>query len=957
MAKVLFLFENLQLFCTKLLLLCEKFIFAVFVPSNFQVMKRLYALNIFLLCVFAATAQEWPVIQVNARPATRWWWFGNAVDKENLTYNLESLSNAGLGGVEITPIYGVQGNETNEIPYLSAQWMQMLQHTENEGKRLNISVDMSTGTGWPFGGPKVSIEDAAVKAIFQEYRLHEGESLPDPLQPEDEKQRPFAQLNCLMAFSGNQRINLTDKVIDGKLQWKAPAGNWRLIALFNGKTLQQVKRAAPGGEGLVIDHYSEKAVDHYLSVFEKAYQDNRAAYPHSFFNDSYEAYGADWTPDFLKAFAARRGYRLELYFPELLDSTRTETTRRIVSDYRETLSELLLENFTRQWTSWAHQHGSTTRNQAHGSPGNLIDLYAAVDIPECEGFGLSEFHIRGLRKDSLTRRNDSDLSMLKYASSAAHIAGKNLTSSETFTWLTEHFRTSLSQCKPDLDLMFTAGVNHIFFHGTPYSPKEASWPGWQFYASVNMSTTNSIWRDMPAFSDYIARCQSFLQMGQPDNDFLLYLPLYDIWDEQPGRYLAFDIHKMADRAPEFIKVVHKIRSCGYDLDYISDNFIQNTVCINGLLSTSDTSHRYKALIVPPTRLIPHDILQHLLTLAQNGAQIIFLEKFPDNVPGFAQLAQRQSEFQQIAKSLPKATFRETEAFPFGKGQIITGVDYAETLRQSNARAEELQTVYGLNYIRRANETGYHYFVASLQEKDMEGWVNLSVDAQSVAFFNPVTGESGMAQVRQQNHQTQVYLQLRSGESMIIRTYNTKTAGKPWFYPVELSPAITFNQGWTLRFIESEPAINEVFTLKQPVSWTTLNHPDVGRNMGTALYSTEINIEALSADDWILDLGDVRESARVRINGKEAGICWSVPYRIRAGKFLQKGNNLIEIEVTNLPANRIADYDRRGVNWRIFKDINVVNLNYQPANYADWRPMPSGLNSQVKLIPVKNVRFK
>ena len=121
------------------------------------------------------------------------------------------------------------------------------------------------------------------------------------------------------------------------------------------------------------------------------------------------------------------------------------------------------------------KNGSITRNQAHGSPGNLIDIYASVDIPECEGFGLSQFHIEGLRQDSLTKKNDSDLSMLKYASSAAHIAGKTYTSSETFTWLTEHFRTSLSQCKPDMDLMFVSGVNHMFFHGTPYSPKEAEY--------------------------------------------------------------------------------------------------------------------------------------------------------------------------------------------------------------------------------------------------------------------------------------------------------------------------------------------------------------------------------------------------------------------------------------------------------------------------------------------------
>ena len=306
-------------------------------------------------------------------------------------------------------------------------------------------------------------------------------------------------------------------------------------------------------------------------------------------------YGADWTPSLLTEFAHRRGYRLENYLPEFLNPVRTDTTARILSDYRETLAELLLENFTRQWTEWAHRGGSLTRNQAHGSPGNLIDLYATVDIPECEGFGLSQFHIEGLRQDSLTRKNDSDLSMLKYASSAAHIAGKQYTSSETFTWLTEHFRTSLSQCKPDMDLMFVSGVNHMFFHGTPYSPREAEWPGWLFYASVNMSPTNSIWKDAPAFFDYITRCQSFLQMGKPDNDFLVYLPIYDMWQEASERFLAFDIHKMQQRAPLFIRAIHTIYNSGYDVDYISDNFIRSTGIKNGKLVTSGGSS-YLSLI-------------------------------------------------------------------------------------------------------------------------------------------------------------------------------------------------------------------------------------------------------------------------------------------------------------------------------------------------------------------------
>ncbi|MDR2919638.1 MAG: glycosyl hydrolase family 2 [Tannerella sp.] len=921
--------------------------------------KILFPILLFLISVTFVVAQEWPVARPEARPSTRWWWLGSAVDKANLTYNLEQYAKAGIGGVEITPIYGVQGNDANDISFLSPQWMQMLQHTQNEGKRLNITIDMNTGTGWPYGGPSVSVEDAATRAIFQEYALQGGEQLAELIEPKDEQQRPVAKLSRLMAYSDKgQTLNLTNKIKNGKLDWIAPQGKWRLIALFNGKTFQLVKRAAPGGEGYVMNHLSAKAVDNYLSNFDKTFTTNKFSYPHTFFNDSYEVYESDWTPELLDEFARRRGYKLENYFPELLDTTlmngkRPEKTVRIISDYRETLSELLKENFTRRWTAWAHRNGSITRNQAHGSPGNLIDLYASVDIPECEGFGLSEFNIEGLRKDSLTRHNDSDLSMLKYASSAAHISGKPFTSSETFTWLTEHFRTSLSQCKPDLDLLFISGVNHVFFHGTPYSPREAEWPGWLFYASVNMSPTNTIWRDAPAFFEYITRCQSFLQKGKPDCDFLLYLPIYDMWQEQPGRLLTFDIHKMKSRAPKFIETVNKITECGYDVDYISDDFIRTARCHNGRIITSGGAG-YKALIVPAVHLMPEDVLRKIVQLVKEGADIVFMENFPEDIPGFGNLEKRRQTFKNVRSELPVTLFSETRATTMQKGRIITGSDYTLTLAECKAIPEEMKTKYGLQYIRRSETDGYHYFISALQNTGVDGWLTLSVPAKSTVIYDPVTGASGMAKTRQLNGKSQIYLQLRSGESVIVKTYNdikTESDFKQWVYFTEQPVSLSLDHGWTLRFTDSEPAINGTFPIDRTVSWTTINHPDATRNSGTALYAVDVTLPALKADDWILDLGDVRESARVRINGEEAGICWAVPFRLSVGKYLKEGINRIEIEVTNLPANRIADYEQRGVNWRIFKEINLVDLNYKQTGYAHWETMPSGLNSPVKLIPV------
>ncbi len=901
----------------------------------------------------AVCAQDWPEVRPEARPATRWWWLGSAVDADNLTYNLEEYARAGLGGVEITPIYGVQGNDAANVPFLSPQWIQLLQHTEAEGERLGMEVDMNTGTGWPFGGPHVAVTDAAAKAIFQSYSVEGGQDIRLNVQVEDERQRSVATLEKVMAYgAAGKCLDLTADVTDGELQWKAPAGEWRVIALYVGRTLQQVKRAAPGGEGYVMDHLDKGAVKRYLARFDQAFQENDATFPHTFFNDSYEVYDADWTPDLLAQFAKRRGYKLEAHFPEFLDEARSDVTARIVSDYRETISDLLIENFSLQWSAWAHGHGSLTRNQAHGSPANLIDTYASVDIPECEGFGLSQFHIDGLRQDSLTRKNDSDLSMLKYASSAAHIAGKPYTSSETFTWLTEHFRTSLSQCKPDLDLMFVSGVNHLFFHGTAYSPKEARWPGWRFYASIDMSPTNSIWKDAPAFFEYITRCQSFLQMGQPDNDFLVYLPVYDMWEEQPGRLLLFSIHDMAKRAPKFIQTVHTISRCGYDMDYISDKFVKDTRCADGKLVTPGGT-RYKAILIPAVKRMPADVLAHLLELAKAGATVIFTENYPQDVPGYGKLDVRRKGFAQLQKQLPAvASFDTTVATPYHRGTIITGSDYRSVLEESGVVPEEMKTRYGLQCIRRSNDGGHHYFISSLQSKGVDDWVTLAVSAETAVLFNPLTGERGKAQLRVQDGKTQVRLQLRSGESTILQTFHRPLPDvADWNYLREQPVSLSLDHGWELHFAQSAPAVEGTFLIDTPSSWTELDHPNAATTMATGIYTHRFLLPDLPADDWILDLGDVRESARVRINGRDAGIAWAVPFRLKVGHLLKPGENEIEIEVTNLPANRIADMDRRGEKWRIFNEINVVNLQYQPTPYTDWQPLPSGLNGAVKLVPV------
>lgn len=901
---------------------------------------------------------EWPAITKETKPWTRWWWLGNAVDSANLAYSLQQFKQAGIGGVEITPIYGTKGFEKQFIGFLSPRWMRMLGYTIQEGKRLGITVDMNTGTGWPFGGPGIPLKDAAGKVYFREYTLQGRQTLKEAIRYEGRTQQP-AVLQALMAYGpGSQRLNLTAKVnAGGRLQWTAPAGSWQLVALFNSKTGQKVKRASPGGEGWVMDHFSKRVVSAYLQGFTKAFAQTRTTAPNAFFNDSYEVFGADWSAGLLEEFARRRGYHLEDYLPAFLGQGDPDTVRRVVNDYRVTQSDMLLENFTLNWVNWAHGMGSTTRNQAHGSPANLLDLYAAVDVPECESFGTTHFNIPGLRIDSNEiRHTESNPMMLRFAASAAHITGKKYVSAETFTWLTEHFKTSLSQCKPELDNLLLSGVNHVVFHGSPYSPKDAPWPGWLFYASVEFSPANTFWRYMPAFSNYITRTQSFLQDGQADNNVLLYWPVYDVWQSpMENQYYQFVIGKTSEwmKPFPFYEAATSLVNNGYGVDFISDRLLQQTRVNNGEIYT--TGNHYKTIVVPACKFMPLETMQRLLNLAQAGATVIFLEQLPGDVPGLYQYRQRRQTLEQLKQTVGKLSFTDQQQKTMGKGSIIaaTAADKAMALAQV---PREPMVDQGLRYNRRRHAAGYYYFIANQQAKDTDGWVPLGTPGHSAALFDAYTGQSGIARTREQQGHMEVYVQLKAGGSVIIKTDTARQLqGTAWAYRQAAGEPQTINGKWELTFTDNySPVIDSTFTLDSLHSWTLLPNDAAKVYAGAARYRISFDKPAVAADDWQLDLGTVRESAAVRLNGHTLDTLWALPFSTRIGQFLREGKNELEIEVVNLPANRIADYDRRGKQWQIFYEINFVNVFYKPFSAAGWAPVPSGLLGPVRLQPLKKI---
>jgi len=900
----------------------------------------------------------WPAIKKEMHPWTRWWWMGSAVDKENLERELTQFAESGIGGVEITPIYGAKGYESEYISFLSPQWINMLNVTVQKANTLGIGVDMNAGTGWPFGGPQITPVMAAGKLIIQTCEVKAGQNQEIKIEIQDSLQQKFgAPLKALTAYgSKGEIIDILDQVDEnGNLNWRPKTGNWEIYAAFAGHTGQVVKRAAPGGEGLVLDHLSKDALKVYLNRFDDAFGSKQPGI-RSFFNDSYEVYGADFSPEFFIEFQKRRGYDVKKYLRELVSKQNSDQIARIRSDYRLTMADLVYENFSVPWRQWANGKGALSRNQAHGFPGNILDIYANVDIPEPESFGINHVPVPGMTYYTIDTKNvPPDRVMMKFASSASNVLGKPYTSCETFTWLGEHFKVPLAHTKPEVEKVFLSGVNHVFFHGTTYSPKRAGWPGWLFYASTNFAPSNSFWPHLHGLTDYITRCQSILQAGNADSEVLLYWPYADVLYHAPTNQLdmMLSIHSIPEWLipTPFYDDAMKLMDGGYSVDFVSDRLLGRSEVKNGLLKVSPEGAAYKVLVIPQADFMPVETFANILKLAEQGAKVI-LEKIPDDVPGMGDLDVRRKQLRQLASSLALTeSGNGMRVAGIGKGQIIISSDVQKALKFKEIHGEDL-TASGLKFIRRDVNGNKYYYLVNHTARIVDEYVALNTQAASVMILDPQTGDYGLASTEKDKDKIKVRLQIEPGNSLILKTSDEMSLNaKHWIYTETTGEPIEIEGDWKLKFTAGGPVLPGRQRLARLVSWTKLDDENVSAFSGSGEYSKTFKLAAKNDSDYVLDLGDVRESARVWVNGKDAGVLWHVPFKVNIGQYLKQGKNSLRIEVANLMANRIAAMDKRGVEWRIFNEINFVDLYYKPFDASGWEPMASGLLGPVTITQV------
>ena len=876
----------------------------------------------------------WPAIKQEAKPWTRWWWLGSAVDKPNIDRLVKEYAAKGIGGVEITPVYGVKGDEANYIDFLSPEWVAMLKETVEAGNSNGLGVDMNTGTGWPFGGPMVTDEYAAKKMLFHQL----GELTNDEVKHyvETVKGSETEELIALSAYNdANQRVDLLN---EGSSLDDISAFHRQVIAITETNTGQKVKRAAPGGEGLVFNHFSKKATDHYLETFDAAFNGNPGV--RGFFNDSYELESANAASELFGTFKALKGYDLALYAKELSGEGDEDTIARIKADYRDVLGDMLLHNFTQTWTNWAHSYNAITRNQAHGSPGNLIDLYAAVGIPEMETFNSTNFpFLQDFIDNSDAKHTESNKLFKKFASSAAHMKGEKLVSCETFTWLNEHFKTPLYQCKAELDELFVKGVTHLFFHGTAYSPERAGWPGWCFYASVHMDPNNPQWEHIDAMNAYIARCQSVLQQGQHTNDFLVFWSPDDYNTDARALDKKLTLHNSESwvNMPEIEKLLDK----GYLFDFVTDRIIADAK-VDGKNVLTFGKVPYKAIVLPGIERIKPETFKKLLQLAEDGATIIF-SNLPDEVTGFKDYEEQEAEMAELVAGLNFEDNGQFQVAATGKGAIYLGD--AEAALADDGITRETLVDHHIKSISRKTDSGYYYFIANHEKEAVNDWLPFKYFAKNALFMNPMDGSLAVAET----DGNKVNVHLRPGESMIVYFTDDDLTGVPAYQSLAEGNTTVLANEWKLKALSGGPELFPAATMTEPTFWTDLQGDAYQNFSGSAEYSTIFKMNKPKAANYLLRLDKVEASVKVFVNDKEVGTLWSFPFELEVGSYLKKGENTLRLEVCNLAGNRIRYMDRAGIEWKIFNNINIVNLDYRPLDATNWKVLPSGISGKVKLI--------
>ncbi len=818
----------------------------------------------------------------DARPMVRWWWFGPSVDDRELDREIAAMKAGGFGGFEVQPTYplaldGELPGVTN-APYLSPRFLRALAHAGGTARASGMRIDVTLGSGWPFGGPHIPITQASSRVEQHAVPVPAGATVvPLPaLQPGERR---------LAGFVDGRRIALTrsDTVT------LPPAAGARSLSLYTAaRTGQQVKRPSVGAEGYVLDHLDPVAIanhlttvgDQLLSAFPAS------APPYAMFSDSLEAYGASWTGDLPEQFRRRRGYDLLDYLPALFDDSQAGSGVRF--DWALTLSELVNERYFAPINAWTVRNGTRFRAQAYGIPAPSLASSALVGLPEGEGDDWRSF------------------TSTRWATSAAHLYAKPVVSSEVWTWLhSPAWAATPLDMKVEADRHFLQGINQLVGHGWPYSPPGAREPGWSFYAAAALNDHNPWYSVMPDVTRYLQRVSAMLRQGQPANAVAIYLPVEDAFAAmRPAAASVNDV--MHKHVPDTL--IAQVLDSGNGFDFVDAAAVR----------AGKLTHR--VLILPPLARIDAESYATIARWVAKGGTLVALGALPSESGGLHADRERNA-VQALSRRL--ATTAST------------------SLRQALAATADVRLSHpdpAFGFVRRHLADGDLYFIANTGNVRLQTAARFAGDRGNGEWWNPMTGERSRAgrdviALDLAPYETRIltFAGVPDGAGAPPQPAEPRSA------VVQL-----LDGGWTLDIagpLDSLGSWTDRPDLRTFSGTGTYRRTIAGGGCVVLDFgAAEPVTPTPGARPFAAVSAPVRDAAIVRVNGVRAGSVWAPPYRLDLTRWLKPGPNTLEVQVSNTAINALSGRPR--IDYRLL--TARYGERFQAQDLDRIVPQPSGL---------------
>ena len=437
---------------------------------------------------------------MTARPKGYWVWTNGNFSLPKLREELREFKDKGMGGVDIWDVAGwVDENKIVPAgpPFMSDESVQAIAQAIRVGGEVGMEMGLTISSSWNAGGSWVKPEQG-VMGLFRSSVEIKGPAqvsmnLPFPELPRNDPKDARIQPIIVRGADGlptfyrdvavlampdkqtiapNQVLNITEHFVNGRLNWTAPPGNWRVVRYVCTGTGQPLMRPSPHSNGLMIDHFSAEATRAHLMFFINKLQNELGDLSQTalkyLYTDSYEANSAAWTPTMPEEFIKRCGYDLTPYLPVLDGKTvvNKEISERFLFDFKRVLSDLIIENHYQLSTEICGQYGLGFRAEAggpgppvHNCPFESLRSLGVCSVPRGEFWYQ---HPAG-------EKHMHELQIVKGPASAAHLYGQPQVEAEAFTalWMWQHGPGDLKEVA---DRAMCEGLTRFVYHTSPHPP-------------------------------------------------------------------------------------------------------------------------------------------------------------------------------------------------------------------------------------------------------------------------------------------------------------------------------------------------------------------------------------------------------------------------------------------------------------------------------------------------------